>query len=434
MTMPDFSFLQNQQGNTSFGDLAKGLAQGAQLGMNIQNMKLQQAAQQQHMELAQQEYALKATDEAMKLNDAAIKAQRQEYLQKALFNASTRPIETTGIIAPGGEPARVPLPPDQAALNAAEVYQSVGMAKEARDAIQNYVDLIKEGRAYKPGETKSFDVPTIGSSGEKTTGTMNAIYESPTFNSGIPGLPQGWKPAIGGPAIKTPLVNVNMGESEAVKDAFKTRDKVLTDQQSAYGELASLTRAEKNLAGLPTGPITNATLPMRQFFAQAFGVQEGEVGKYLVSREAMREGAMVRIKGLGSGTSLTDSDRKYSDEMYSLSQNTSGRRDVAQYLSTIPQRKIDYADAMVKYMDAHDRKLVPGGGTKSFDQIWNDWYKNNESAKIEATVGVTNSKLQEYEQVLANEISSNPQIATTRIQQFKKEFGYTPWFAYEGFR
>ena len=51
MAMPDFSFLQNQRGNTAVGDLMQGVVQGAQTTANLQNMKLQQAAQQQQMQL-----------------------------------------------------------------------------------------------------------------------------------------------------------------------------------------------------------------------------------------------------------------------------------------------------------------------------------------------------------------------------------------------
>jgi glutathione S-transferase len=103
-------------------------------------------------------------------------------------------------------------------------------------------------------------------------------------------------------------------------------------------------------------------------------------------------------------------------------------------MMTLPQREIDLANALITYQDtAKNRVLVPGGGQKSFDLLWNKWYAENQGKKVEATVKYSHGRVHEKEKILEQALKTTPGEAERHIKLFEKNLGYKPWFASEGF-
>lgn len=231
MAMPDFSFLQNQQGNTSFGDLAKGLAQGAQLGMNIQNMKLQQATQKQSFQLEQMKYATEQIAEERK----------QQFLGRVAEATAGKP------------------PLDAARIGA-------GMAAEAgyTDQAVQFSTVYKNLSEGKQTEPKAYAVDTTNAEGKPVKVWVKDVKDSDEIDPALEKLnvniPGGKLVSVGGdrPTMYDPAMRLMPKWQE---DLTKSREK----QRDIESSITQLKQLIPQLEGLSTvGPLE----PIRNFIAQ----------------------------------------------------------------------------------------------------------------------------------------------------------------------
>lgn len=303
MAMPDFSFLQNQQGNTAFGSLAQGLAKGAELGANLKNMQAQQAAQQEQIKLHQNQFQL---DQMKFVQDVIANNRKQELIGNIALN-------TKG------------LPPAEVAKTAAGIASTAGDGALAEHYATVY-DKLSSQTPNKPlfqdfefTDPKTQEVFTIkGQFNPNDPGAIDPGMEKYGLKS--PGFQ-----AVGAPVKKeSSLVSkladaLTKQDNQLLNDVAKMDAKNIADNANA---------AEVMLNGL-----------------EVFKQEASQVGQVMFPRYAEKLGALAKFLGMDVDVSnIAAANRAQNQLMYAYLKKTGGN-DTAQEMGvafdSVPSLMLD---------------------------------------------------------------------------------------------
>lgn len=432
MGMPDFSFLANRKGDTGIKDAADGFMRAfsiaSQAKAQREELKLRQQEAERLKQAQEQDYANKQMEYSLKINEFAQRQLAEETKRRLLleagYNFSSEPAE--GGVGPAN---RVVSPVEDIEMwrRRANIETLYG-GEKGDEAAKRYSDIAKdlyEQRYGKTGEVVKVAGPNDTELALERVPPGTGTHGS---NKQFAVLQEGTKP---------PLTRVEIkNEEEAFKSSLKQREDSSAKADIAKQERIAVDVVESRLAELATGPTTAFTVPMRKVVADIVGVGEDATAGYTSAESAMKELVLAKIKKTGANP--TDTDRKFVESMYSKLQTTDGRRQVADYLTSVADRAVDRDEALQQFADANDGNLYPKG-SKSFLQLWNKYEREEGNNKVKAILElqgrVDRSKFRTVGQMLS---AAEAQlraggITAERTKDYKKTFGYTPWFAYEGF-